>query len=319
MSRRAKAGTRVGTAHGAGVDAPSEYGFVASDFTVRDAVADSPPPGPVVLKRATSVAPSAGNARGRRDALSVIWAGLRLSLGLGVILGISVAMAYGAHRYALTSPRFAIRQFAVKGNRHHGAAELSKIAGIERGQNLFSVDTRAAEARLLENPWVRQAKVGRELPGTLRVEVVERDAVAVTTLEDSLYLVTPEGEPFKAVEPGDPSDLPIITGLTFRDLAQDRARAVERLSLGLEVLRDYEAMPLSKIYEAEEAHLVPDGSVVLTIGKKGTALYLGKGPFRQKLLMAARVIGKVQGGGELPGIVFLDNEAHPERVVVRMR
>jgi cell division protein FtsQ len=320
MSRRAKAGARAGTAHGAGVDAPSEYGFVASDFTDRDAVADSPPPGPVAAKRASSVVPSpAGNAGDRGGALSVIWAGLRLSLGLGVILGISVAMAYGAHRYALTSPRFSIREFAVKGNRHHGAAELSKIAGIERGQNLFSVDTHAAEARLLENPWVRQAKVGRELPGTLRVEVVERDAVAVTTLEDALYLVTPEGEPFKAVEPGDPTDLPIITGLTFHDLAADRARAVERLGVGLEVLRDYEAMPLSKIYEAEEAHLVSDGSVVLTIGKKGTALYLGKGPFRQKLLMAARVIGKVQGGGELPGIVFLDNEAHPERVVVRMR
>jgi cell division protein FtsQ len=303
MSRRVKS-ARV--AHGAGVDAPSEFGFVASD---------SPSPGPVARRRP----PSEATPPADRGVLPVIWAGLRLSLGLAVVVGISVAIAYGARRYALTSPRFAIREFAVKGNRHHGAAELSKIAGILRGQNLFSVDTRGAEARLLENPWVRQAKVGRELPGTLRVEVVERDAVAVTTLEDSLYLVTPEGEPFKAMEAGDPTDLPVITGVTLRDLAIDRARAVERLSIGLEVIRDYEALPLSRIYEAEEAHLVPDGSVVLTIGKKGTALYLGKGPWRQKLLMAARVIGKVQGGGELPGIVFLDNEAHPERVVVRMR
>jgi cell division protein FtsQ len=307
MSRRTKAARPVRTAHGAGVDAPSEFGFVASD---------SPPPGPV----APNHPGREPQGRTPSSAFSVIWAAFRLTLGLAVVVSISVAIAYGAERYATTSPRFAIREFGVKGNRHHSAAELAKIAGIEHGQNLFSVDARAAEGRLLENPWVKHAKVGRELPGTLRIEVVERDAVAVTTLDDSLYLVTPEGEPFKAAEPGDPTDLPIITGVTVRDLAIDRARAVERLGVGLEVLRDYESLPLSRIYEAEEAHLAPDGSVVLTVGKKGTALYLGKGPWRQKLLMAVRVIGKAQAaGGELPGIVFLDNEAHPERVVVRMR
>jgi cell division protein FtsQ len=89
--------------------------------------------------------------------------------------------------------------------------------------------------------------------------------------------------------------------------------------MGLEVLRDYAGLSIGHTYEPEEVNLAPDGSVVLTIGKKGTALHLGKGPFRQKLLMAARVLGKVQGGGDLPGIVFLDNEGHPERVVVRMR
>jgi cell division protein FtsQ len=304
MSRRVKS-ARV--AHGAGVDAPSEFGFVASD---------SPPPAPVARRGGASEShPRPANA----SALSLIWAGLRVSLGVAVVVSISVGIAWGAHRYALTSPRFSIREFGVKGNRHYAASELARIAGIERGQNLFSVDTKAAETKLLENPWVRQAKVGRELPGTLRIEVVERQAAAVTILEDSLYLVTPEGEPFKAAERGDPSDLPIITGVTPRDLALDRARAVERLGVGLEVLRTYEALPLSRTYEAEEAHLVADGSVVLTIGKRGTALYLGKGPFRQKLLMAGRVIGKLQASGELPGIVFLDNEAHPERVVVRMR
>lgn len=303
MTRRVKS-ARV--AHGAGVDAPSEFGFVAND---------SPPPGPVELGRAPGEPWAAAN----RGALSLIWAGLRLCLGLAVVASISVAIAWGARRYALTSPRFAIREFGVKGNRHHGAAELARLAGIERGQNLFSVDAKAAEAKLLENPWVRQAKVGRELPGTLRIDVVEREAVAVTTLDDSLYLVTPEGEPFKAQEHGDPTDLPIITGITPRDLALDRPRAMDRLAVGLEVLRTYEALPLSHVYEAEEAHLVADGSIVLTIGKRGTALYLGKGPWRQKLLMAARVIVKLQASGELPGIVFLDNQAHPERVVVRMR
>jgi hypothetical protein len=35
--------------------------------------------------------------------------------------------------------------------------------------------------------------------------------------------------------------------------------------------------------------------------------------------MAERVIGQLAAKGRVPGIVFLDNIAHPERVVVRMR
>jgi hypothetical protein len=35
--------------------------------------------------------------------------------------------------------------------------------------------------------------------------------------------------------------------------------------------------------------------------------------------MAERVISELRQKGRAPGIVFLDNEAHPERVVVRMR
>ncbi|HVU04904.1 MAG TPA: FtsQ-type POTRA domain-containing protein [Polyangiaceae bacterium] len=285
------------------VEAPSEYGFVASD---------SPPPGPVAPK-AQATEPAG------KSLWAVLWAGVRLSLGIVAVVSLSFAIAWGAHRYAVTSPRFSVREFKVTGNRHHGGAELAKIAGLEKGQNLFSIDTTGAELRLLENPWVSQAKVGRELPGIIRIDVTEREAAGVTTLDGVLYLVTAEGEPFKPVEGKDPTDLPVITGITPRDLAIDRARAVDRYAQALEVLREYAALPLGRLYEAEELHLEPDGSVVLTVGKKGTTLHLGKGPFRQKLLMAARVLAKVQAGAEPPGIVFLDNEAHPERVVVRMR
>ncbi len=306
MSRRSSSGNAQRVQHGAVVDAPSEYGFVTSD---------SPPPG--------RVAPKAESAEPRglpaRSPLALLWAGLKLSLGLAVVASLSVAIAWGAHRYALTTPRFAVRNVDVKGNRHHSGGELARMAGVEMGKNLFTIDTADAERRLLESPWIRSARVGRVLPGTLSIEVSEREAVAAAIVEDTLYLVTAEGEPFKAVEDKDPSDLPVITGVGARDLAIDRARAVDRLSVGLEVLRDYAALPLSKVYEAEEVHLAPDGTVVLVVGKRGISLQLGTGPFRKKLLMAARVLGKLQAGGELPGIVFLDNEAHPERVVVRMR
>ena len=301
MSRRKAARA----AHGAAFDAPAEFGFVTSD---------SPAP-PKVGERAD---PARG-APQKAGLLAIVVSAAKLSIGVAVVVGISVAIAWGAHRYAVTTPRFAIRQLDVRGNRHHSSDQLARIAGIERGQNLFAVDAAAAEKKLLDDPWVRTAKIGRELPATLRMEVTERDVAAVTVLDGGLYLVTPEGEPFKPAEAGDPGDLPVITGIGPHDLALDRARAIDRISIGLEVLREYQALHLSKVFEPEEIHLEPDGAVTFTVGKRGMTLKLGTGPFRQKLLMAARVIAKVQAAGEPPDIVFLDSQAHPERVVVRMR
>jgi cell division protein FtsQ len=244
---------------------------------------------------------------------------VKLSIGFAIVISISVAIAWGAHRYTLTTPRFNVKDFDVRGNRHFSAGEIARQAGVERGSNLFAVDTDAAEARLLDSPWVKRAKISRALPGTLRIEVAERQAAALASIEGALYLVTPDGEPFKAIEPRDSADLPVLTGVSARDLAVDRARAVERLGVGLEIVREYESLPISRTFELEEAHLSADGSVVLTVGKRGTTLHLGTGPFRQKLLMAARIVARLAANGEMPGIVFLDNEAHPERVVVRMR
>ena len=73
------------------------------------------------------------------------------------------------------------------------------------------------------------------------------------------------------------------------------------------------------MYPVEEVHLSPSGDFVLTVGKDGIALELGKRPFARKLAMAEEVLSGMRKKGKTPGVVFLDNQAHPERVVVRMK
>jgi cell division protein FtsQ len=94
---------------------------------------------------------------------------------------------------------------------------------------------------------------------------------------------------------------------------------VARLATGLTVLDHYLRLPASRVHRAQEVHLNPDGAVVLVVGTSGISLHLGHGPWPKKLLMVAEVLRQFERQKELPGIVFLDNELHPERVVVRMR
>lgn len=259
-----------------------------------------------------------GSAPGRRWAQR-LWAFSRVLFGGLLVLGLSAAVAWGAHRYALTTPRFAIQHIDVDGARRLGTEQVLDVAGVHRGDNVFALDVAGAERRLRQNPWVAEARITRRLPGQVRIEVQEREAGALVVVGERLFLASRAGEVFKEFEPGDPFDLPTVTGIDVLALGRDRDRELERLESALDLLRQYERLPLGHVFPAQEVHLRPGGAAVLTAGQQGLTLELGTAPWKQKLLRATRVVERAQARGQLPGILFLDNQAHPERVVVRMR
>jgi len=256
-------------------------------------------------------------------ASSAIWsklaAALRLGLGLALVIGTSVSVAYSVRHYALTSPRFAIQEVNLEGGKRLSPEQAREQASVVLGSNIFALDTALSEKKLLENPWVSQARVTRDLPRALRIEIKEREPVALAVFAERLYLVTADGEPFKELSPGDPADFPIITGVSIDGISRDRQRELDRVRAGLEVLELYGRVPLSKTQPAQEVHVADSGDVVLTAGKEGITFELGRDGYRRKLLMGEQVVAEMRRKGRSPGIVFLDNTAHPERVVVRMR
>jgi cell division protein FtsQ len=297
---------RAPSFHGAAVSAPSEDG----------ALGESPLPAQAAARRAVRGKPPPSTSSSVFDRLL---AGAKLLAGLVVVVAASSAVAYSLHRYALTTTRFGIRDIDLEGAKRFSPEQVRTLAGIELGKNLFAFDTRAAEERLLRDPWLSSAHVLRKLPNTLRVELTERDAAAVGVLGDRPFLVTSDGEPFKEVAPDDPTDLPLLTGVSAAEWARDRVGSEERFRTGVDLIRQYERLGMAKVHPAEEVNLAPSGYTVLTVGRQGIALALGRPPFARKLAMAGEVVGELAAKGRTPGIVFLDNEAHPERVVVRMR
>jgi cell division septal protein FtsQ len=265
-----------------------------------------PAPPPVRPSRRARFAHAAGR-----------WA--KMSLGVGLVLGTAGATAFGTYRLAMSSTQFAVRTVEVGPSHRLSEQEVLDRAGVHLGENLLSLDLRSAEQRLLSDPWVRSVHLARKLPHTLRVELIEREAVALASLDGDLFLVGPDGEPFKAWQMGDVEDLPVLTGVTLEALVKDREGAMSRLATGLSVLAHYERLPVSQQHRAQEVNLSPDGSVILSVGTRGVSLHLGQGPWPKKMLMVAEVMRTFESKRELPGVVFLDNSLHPERVVVRMR
>jgi cell division protein FtsQ len=237
-----------------------------------------------------------------------------------VLLGTAIGgFAYGANHFFVSTSRFAIRHIEAEGSRRFGEDQLLGLAGISRGDNLFSIDLPTAEQQLSSNPWIESARLTRRIPDTLTVVVTEHVAVALASIDESLYLVTEDGYPIKPFEEGDSHNFPVISGVSAEDLRVDRARALERIASAIAILRRYERLPMADAYAAQEINMASDGAVQLVVGNSAITFNLGQGPFRQKLLMAGRVLGKLGAKRQTPSIVFLDNQAHPERVVVRLR
>ena len=75
-------------------------------------------------------------------------------------------------------PAFALRSVQVTGSRHLTVSQVEAAAGISSNGSVLSIDGEAAQARLLNQVWIRSATVETQLPGTVVIQVSEWDPVA---------------------------------------------------------------------------------------------------------------------------------------------
>ncbi|HET6284968.1 MAG TPA: FtsQ-type POTRA domain-containing protein, partial [Polyangia bacterium] len=104
---------------------------------------------------------------------------------VAAVLAFLAGAAYGGNRavrHVIASPRFAVREVRVAATPHVRREDVAALAAVNPGDRLLSVDTDVVAARVAAHPWVASARVRRELPATLVIDVVERRAVAAALL-----------------------------------------------------------------------------------------------------------------------------------------
>jgi cell division protein FtsQ len=248
---------------------------------------------------------------------SRLFSAVRTGLGIAIVASASLGGGWIARRHVTTSPRFAVTSLQVAGNERRTAEEIIAESGLTVGANIFAVDLDSARAGILADPWVQGATLARRLPGTILIQVSERKPAALVAI-DGMFLATSDGEAFKRLGPGDPVDLPLITGLSPERVADDREWARRMIRRGVDVAAEYDVGPLSRRAPLEEVHVDAEGGFTLVVGHAAVQLVLGAPPFRHKLDQAARVLGELEKRNAKAQVVMLDNETRPERVVVRL-
>lgn len=231
-------------------------------------------------------------------------------------LGATVAVAWGlliagreVYEYATTSTRFEVQHIIYEGSAHVDDDQLRELLAIEPGTNILACDLSELSERVAAHPWVALATVTRNLPDTLGIEVIEHEPAAIV-LAGRFYLVNAEGRPFKVVERGERSELPIITGVERSALAAAQGQPIPELVTALEVVHMYQSKQRPRL---GELNLDDDGSLTLYTAEAGTQLRLGRSDFEVRLVRWDALRAALGDRADHLAVVHLDNETKPDR------
>lgn len=254
------------------------------------------------------------------------WVPARATLVRGALvvaaLGLAVAGGPPVLRAVRRHPYFAVREVVVGPHRHLTAEAIRTAAGIVPGMSVWDVDGGTAETRLAREPWVRSARVHRELPHRIVVAVREYRPVAILATADTppaLYYVAAHGQPFAAVGAGDPRDFPYLTGLSAADVHHDGAfapRAIRRALFLLRLVAHAQVSGAAFLGAVSEIHVDRTRGLTVLPTRPAVPFEIGWTGFEEKLAHLPAVMALWAGReAEIAGVSLL----FADEVIVRTR
>jgi cell division protein FtsQ len=145
---------------------------------------------------------------------------MRRWLALGITAGVLALVAA-----VLWTPLLGVRSVSVAGaSPTLTAAQVTGAALIATGTPMAQLDTTAVAERVHQLPRVGTVRVSRQWPGTVRIDVTERDPVGYVAASDGAHLVDRTGLDYATIT-DPPAGLPKIE-LPVIAPADQRTRAV---------------------------------------------------------------------------------------------
>lgn len=133
---------------------------------------------------------------------------------LRLLLGVAGTAALAGAGWGLTrSPLLDVDRVVVTGAQLTAADEVTTAAGLRPGVPMVELDERTLARRVQALPWVATATVSRAWPGTVRVRITERSAVAVIEVADRGWALVDGDGRVLDLRDAPPPDLPDIQGV----------------------------------------------------------------------------------------------------------
>jgi cell division protein FtsQ len=236
----------------------------------------------------------------------------RAILLTGAIVLVTTVILIG-YDWVLRSPDLRIRETVVKGCQELTEKEILTLASVRVPSNILTINRDAIARRIRANPWVREVFVGREFPSRLVIVVRERKAVALIERGDGFFLADGEGTPFKKLETGEESDLPVLTGCV-RSGILDEALVKKSLFLLNDLAGIKDGPEIGKISEIHGDEIF--GFSLFT--DTGLCLQLGFDGYENKLKRLTPVMADLDQKNLKAGFLLIDL-SNPDKINVQKR
>ncbi|MGQ9920525.1 MAG: cell division protein FtsQ/DivIB [Desulfobacca sp.] len=240
---------------------------------------------------------------------------------LTVLAGFSLVLVI-SYQYLLNIPYFCIKSkegITILGQeRSHPEAVLREMQ-LRPGTSLLAVQPLKVEKALLQQPWIEAAELSRVWPDQVRLVIREHQPVALVKIDHRLYLMNSRGILFKAMEPHDPHEFPVLTGLElihFQRVAGNMTPLLAKVFDLMELLQERDNF--LSWQNIAEIHVDAERGFTVYPTDLHIGLNIGFHDYKQKLANLQKVLPHIKQHGELARIEHIDLN-YPQRVLVRLK
>lgn len=123
-----------------------------------------------------------------------------MSLGvfasLAVMLALSIALQREASNWFVETSSdagFVLNDIELNGLVRTREKDVQAVLDIDSGMPLLAIDLKNLQTRIEALPWIKQAQINRVLPGTLTINVFEREPYALSQSNGQVNLIDGDG------------------------------------------------------------------------------------------------------------------------------
>jgi len=227
---------------------------------------------------------------------------------------VSASLYYGWIMIS-TVDYFDISKVEINGNKKVSREALLKTAGLDKKKNIFTFDLALAGKKLEALPWMKEVKLERKFPRSVKIVISERVPVAMINLE-GLYYLDSEGNIFADADNETGWDYPIVSGIEIESLFEGEEKSYELIEKGLTFLAMLKERSGTISWKnLSELILEEDGGLTVYAVGVGIPVHLGNGGFESRLERAEKVLAHLGRKGIRAKAIGADFD---DRVLVKI-
>jgi cell division septal protein FtsQ len=184
------------------------------------------------------------------------------------------------YKELLHLPWLQVKKIQVEGCVNHTPAEILDIADIGPQVNLLSLNLNQICQQLESSPWIEKAQVKRTFPDQLYIGISERKPAALINL-NQLHLVDRNGVIFKKAAHQEGQGLPIVTGIEWESLMNNKKKYTILINEALSLLSLFEQKGFKKSY-ISEININPTLGLTVYTTNNTLQIVMGFAPFQKK-------------------------------------
>ena len=200
---------------------------------------------------------------------------------------------------------FRINGAKVVGNKLITELEILELANIDFSKEVFNLNVEAIEKRILLHPIIENVSITRYLPSTIKIEIEEKDLIAVVP-GLKLNVLDAEATIINIDKITTLYDLPIMTGAIFRTDSLDRKIVSPMMKKMVMILKALRNIDYQFYHDLSEIRYTKESGMAFYLRSNGLPIILGYYEYPRKINYVATIYNLLKKRDELSELKWID-------------